>query len=147
MRNWGDVVVQQPDLQASLQWHNKAQEILRPYVKQARPEAEIRELIKRAGVRTFPRPLGIPEHYEVRITERGAGMEYYDPKKPGCSVRVMPGKEHNFHLCQRDPYVIHMQDGQTLDKQGRAVLHHSEEAHIPLEDFVYRPDFTARSTI
>lgn len=101
-------------------------------------ENVVRGYIHEAGLPTFPRPKGIPENYRVRISNDGGGMLYVHPHHTHTSVRVMPGKLHSDHLCQRRPYVIFKKDGNILDKFGNPVGRKSPEAHIPIEDFVYR---------
>lgn len=54
------------------------------------------------------------------------------------SVRIMPGKTHSPNAYQQKPYVIHMHDGKALDKFGNKVDSKSIEAHILLEEYVYR---------
>ena len=78
-------------------------------------------MIHQNGILTFQRPTGIPENYLVKITEKGAGMEYVHPTNKNLSVRVMPGKPHSKNLNQRTPYVVQMKEGKTLDKFGNVV--------------------------
>jgi hypothetical protein len=115
-----------------------ARAILKPYVKKPMPEYQVRMYIHETGIPTFPRPKGIPENYIVRITERGAGMEYIHPTNKNLSVRVMPGKSHSPHPHQQKPYVVQMKDGKAFDKQGNMIDHRTSEAHILLEEFIYR---------
>lgn len=125
-------------MQESLALHKKAQEVLKPYAKKNMPEIRVRELIHETGFPTFSKPKGVPENYLVRITEKGAGMEYVHPTNTHLSVRVMPGKPHSPYLHQQKPYVIQMKDGKAFDKHGHLVLHESPEAHIPVNEFIYR---------
>lgn len=127
-----------PSMQESFALHKKAQETLKPYIKQFLPESTVRELIHRAGIETFPRPKGIPDNYLVRITEKGAGMEYVHPTNPHFSIRVMPGKPHSPNLCQQKPYVIQKADRGAFDKTGKPVLSDATEAHIPFDEFIFR---------
>ncbi len=39
---------------------------------------------------------------------------------------------------QQKPYVVQMKDGKAFDKKGNLIEGHLPEAHIPLEEFVYR---------
>jgi len=39
-------------------------------------ESRAREFIHKTGLPTFPRLKGITKDYKVRLTDRGAGMEY-----------------------------------------------------------------------
>ena len=126
-----------PAMQESLEIHANAKAFLKPYIKQPMPEPVVRGYIHEAGIPTFPRPKGIPEGFLVRISERGAGMEYLNPTNTQISVRVMPGKPHSPFAYQQKPYVIHKKDGKAFDKYGKLVEQNSPEAHIPIEEFVY----------
>ncbi len=99
---------------------------------------EAKELIHQAGIRTFPRPNGIPENFKVKLSGGGAGIKYIHQENPHISVRVMPGKPHSPNPYQQKPYVIQMKDGKAIDKLGKSVDKKSPEAHIPLEEFIYR---------
>lgn len=125
-------------VQNSIELHKKARDILKPYVKKPMPENQIRMHIHETGIPTFSRPKGIPENYIVRITDRGAGMEYVHPTNRHLSIRVMPGKLHSPHLHQQKPYVIQMKDGKAFDKFGNLVSHENPEAHIPINEFIFR---------
>jgi hypothetical protein len=125
-------------MQESIALYKRAQDTLKPHVKKPMPEIKIRELIHETGLPTFSKPKGIPENYRVRITDRGAGMEYIHPINAHLSVRVMPGKPHSPHLHQQRPYVIQMKDGKAFDKHSNLVPHESPEAHIPVNEFIYR---------
>ncbi|MDE3046688.1 MAG: hypothetical protein KGJ02_08645, partial [Verrucomicrobiota bacterium] len=127
-----------PELQASYDLFNAAKTTLKPYVKKAMPEAEVRNLIQQNGVPTFQKPFGIPDNYLVRITEKGAGMEYFDPIQPKTSIRVMPGTPHSPNPRQQVPYVVQIKRGKTVDKFGKEVSSDALEAHIPLCEFVYK---------
>ena len=50
----------------------------------------------------------------------------------------MPGKPHSQNPSQQKPYVNHRINGKSLDKFGNFVPNKSAEAHIPIEEFVYR---------
>ena len=50
----------------------------------------------------------------------------------------MPGKPHSPLPHQQKPYVIQMKEGMAIDKFGKKVSPDSVEAHIPLEEFMYR---------
>ena len=65
-------------------------------------------------------------------------MEYIHPKNTHLSVRVMPGKPHSPHPYQQNPYVIQMRDGKAYDRHGNLIPHESSEAHIPINNFIYR---------
>ncbi len=130
-------VVKVPAIRESFEIFEKAQNFLKSY-KGVMPETRCRELIHQTGIRTFSRPVGIPENYLVKITNKGAGMEYVHPTNTHIRVRVMPGKPHSSNPCQQKPYVIQKIDGGALDKAGKCVTTDSPAAHIPLEEFIYR---------
>ena len=125
-----------PSMRESMVLHKRAQNALKPYVKTPIPETKVRELIHGAGLPTFSKPKGIPENYVIRITDRGAGMEYVHPTNTHLSVRVMPGKSHSPHPHQQKPYVVQMKDGKAFDKHGNLVLHESPEAHEPIPEIL-----------
>ena len=101
------------------------------------PEIEARKLIHQTGIKTFPRPNGIPETFKVRLSNDGAGMVYVHPENTHISIRVMPGKPHSINPYQRKPYVIYRKHGKTLDKLGNIIESSSEGAHIPIDEFKY----------
>jgi hypothetical protein len=122
-----------------LELFSKAEEFLKPYRKIFMPESEVRALIQKTGVKTFPRPAGIPENFRVCVSDNGAGIVYFHPEHTHTSIRIMPGKLHSPNPYQQKPYVIYKKDGKTFDKFG-GVLKSSDDlsAHIPLEEFVFR---------
>ena len=101
------------------------------------PEMRARALIHQAGINTYPRPVGIPGSFRVKITQDGAGIKYVHPNNEQTYIRVMPGKLHSSNPAQQRPYVTWMKNGETLDKYGNVVNKKSVEAHIPIEDFTY----------
>jgi tetratricopeptide (TPR) repeat protein len=129
-------VFSDPAMRESYQLFEKAQDFLKPY-KGFMTEVECRDLIHRAGVRTFPRPEGIPANFRVKISNGGAGMLYVHPKHTHTSVRVMPGKPNSPFPHQQETYVIQMKNGKILDKNNKVVPTDSPEAHIPIKEFVY----------
>ena len=133
-----DFFVGNPEMQASYDLFKGAQETLKPYIKQSMPETKIRSLIHESGVSTFPKPAGIPDNYLVRITDKGAGMEYVHPTKEKTSIRVMPGIPHSPNPSQQGPYIVHLVENKAVDKLGNFVSPKSVEAHIPLNEFVYQ---------
>lgn len=125
-------------MQESIKLFKNAQKNLKVHAKIPLGEEAARRYIHETGIPTFTRPKGIPENYVVRITERGAGMEYVHPENRHLSVRVMPGKSHSPHIHQQKPYVVQMKDGKAFDKFGNLIPHESPKAHIPLDEFIYR---------
>ena len=109
------------------------------------PESQARELIHQTGIRTFPRPQGIPENFRVKLSNEGAGMKYVHPTDEGTYIRVMPGKPHSPWPYQQKPYISYVKNGQYLDKNGNpfdrhgtTLSKHATEAHIPYDEFVYK---------
>ncbi|MBS0622463.1 MAG: hypothetical protein JSR80_05860 [Verrucomicrobia bacterium] len=131
-------VVTSPQAYASFQKIKKAEKFLEPYSKKYMPEQQVRELIHKTGLKTFPKPKGIPEQFVVTISDKGAGMKYVHPTNTHTYIRVMPGKPHSPFPYQQKPYVNHRVNGQSLDKYGKVVLNDSLEAHIPIDEFIYR---------
>jgi hypothetical protein len=77
--------------------------------------------------------------------DKGAGMEYVHPTNPHIRVRVMPGKPHSSNPCQQKPYVIQKTDRGALDKTGKYISSDAPEAHIPIEEFIYREHINVHS--
>lgn len=131
-------IFKDPALQQSYKLFESAECFLEPHRKNFMPESQIRDLIHQTGIRTFPRPAGIPENFRVRLSDGGAGMLYVHPEHTHISIRVMPGKPHSPNPNQQTPYVIYMKNGKALDKHGNIVNKKAPEAHIPLDEFTYR---------
>ena len=125
-------------MQESVALQKNARDALKPYVKKPMPEIKVRELIHETGMPTFPRPKGIPEYFLVMVADRGAGMEYVHPTNTHIRIRVMPGKPHSSNPSQQKPYVVQQKSGKAFDKQGDLIQPEKPEAHIPLEEFIYR---------
>ncbi len=128
---------------ASYELFEKAEAFLKPH-KGFMPESQARELIHQTGIKTFPRPAGIPENFKIKLSDNGAGMKYVHPLDEGTYVRVMPGKPHSPYSCQQKPYVSNVKNGQCLDKHGQyldkkgnRLKSKDPEAHIPFDEFVY----------
>ena len=126
-----------PEMQASYNACKKAEAFLKPN-KGFMPEAKARQLIHESGFSTYPRPKGIPENYLVELSDKGAGIKYVDPTNSGAYVRVMPGKPHSPLPHQQKPYVSQMKDGKAFNKSGDKVLKTDPEAHIPIDEFVFK---------
>jgi len=132
-------IANNPSMCQSFQRFEYAKEFLKPYSGKFMSEIQAKELIRQSGIPTFPRPNGIPESFRVKLSEKPGGIKYIHPDHTYESIRVMPGKPHSPNPHQQKPYVVHMMDGKALDKYGNPVINSSvPEAHIPLEEFVYR---------
>ena len=116
----------------------RAEAFLEAYSKESLTEIQARELIHQMGIKTFPRPEGIPDNFIIKVSKKGAGIKYIDPDNLHTSIRVMPGKSHSPFPYQREPYVIYKKRSKILDKFGNVVSAESPEAHIPINEFTYR---------
>lgn len=125
-------------MQESVELHKRARDALKPYVKKPLSEAKVRQLIHETGLPTFARPNGIPENFLVMVADRGAGMEYVHPTNTQIRVRVMPGKPHSPNPSQQKPYVVQQKNGKAFDNHGNLIPLEETEAHIPLDEFIYR---------
>ena len=125
-----------PPMRESFELFERAQNFLKPY-KGYMTESQARELIHQAGVRTFPRPRGIPDNFRVKISDKGAGMKYVHPSNEDTYVRVMPGKSHSPFSYQQNPYVSCLKNGNYVDKNGSIVSRKDPAAHIPLDEFIF----------
>ena len=110
----------------------------RPYKGQYLSEIQARTILNEAGIVVPSRPKGIPENFKIKISEKGSGILYVHPENTHISVRVMSGKPHSPLHYQKNPYVIQKIDGQALDKLGNRVSADAPEAHIQLQEFIYR---------
>ncbi len=127
-----------PIMRQSFELFEKAEEILKPYAGKYLPESQIRELIHKAGLQPISRPMGIPENFRIKLSDKPGGIKYVHPEHTHESIRIMPGKPHSPNPLQQKPYVVHMRDGKALDRYGNLVDLSSSEAHIPLEEYIYR---------
>ncbi|NGX37095.1 MAG: hypothetical protein K1000chlam2_00245, partial [Chlamydiae bacterium] len=131
-------LVCKPALQESYQVFKRAEDVVKPYLGKYMAESQIRELIHEAGIRTFPRPKGIPENFRVKISNKGVGIKYVHPENEHISIRVMPGKPHSPFLYQQQPYVIQKIHGQAVDKFGNYIPSSDPSAHIPFNEYIYK---------
>jgi len=131
-------VFEDPLMSESFHFFEKAESFLAPYTRKPMPEFEVRSLIHSVGIETFPRPKGVPDDFLVMITRKSGGMEYVHPTNSHVKVRVMPGKPHSEYVTQQKAYVIETRDGKALDKFGNKVPSRAPEAHIPIDEYIYR---------
>ncbi|MCG8449056.1 MAG: hypothetical protein MI725_05690, partial [Pirellulales bacterium] len=90
---------------------------------------------------TRVRPEGIPDGWRIRPTKGKGGVEYYNPKNPNESVRVMQGNPNSPYPNSQGPYVRQRDasgtylrsDGtpSTLPKGGLK----DPDAHVPLQNY------------
>ncbi len=124
--------------QESIRLFEEAGNKLKPHQGVYMPEPQARELIHATGIPTFPRPAGIPGNYRVKLSDKPGGIKYVHPTDEGTYIRIMPGKAHSPFSLQREPYVNQRVHGKSIDKHGNIVPNDSPEAHIPLQEFIYR---------
>lgn len=136
--NIEDLITHQRSVAQSFETFKNAETILESYKGKYLSEIEVRGLIHQTGIKTFPRPNGIPENYRIKLSDKPGGMKYVHPENEGTYVRVMPGKPHSPFPNQREPYVNHRVNGKSVDKYGNIVDNKSPDAHIPLDEFIYR---------
>lgn len=105
-------------------------------------ELQIRQILHQCGIKTFPKPKGIPENWTVKLSKENGGMKYRLETlgKDGqtwikSEVRVMPGNANSSWSAQQSAYVKHNVNGKYLDKKGNIVKRESPEAHIPLNEY------------
>lgn len=120
-------------------------ELYKAFRNQHLSEHQIRQVLHQAGIKTYPRPKGIPKNWETTLSKRKGGIKYQQKVigKDGIAeikteVRVMPGDPNSKWLSQREPYVVHKSNGQTIDIYGSAVPKDSAPAHIPLKKYNYK---------
>ncbi|PCI92331.1 hypothetical protein COB11_07625, partial [Candidatus Aerophobetes bacterium] len=122
----------------SLERHKKFSDHFVKIRRKGLSEEALKGEIEKYGIRTFPKPKGIPGDYIAEFSDKGAGIKYVNPKDSGTYVRVMPGKPHSPWPHQRKPYICEKKYGKSLDKYGNSVKRKSREAHIPINDYIYR---------
>jgi hypothetical protein len=104
------------------------------------PEAKIRETLKTLGYEIPPRPESIPENFTTRFSKKGCGISYHNPLNPEHEyIRLSPGKPHSSNPAQQKPYVIDMKNGMALSKNGIRISENEVKAHIPSDEYIYRP--------
>ena len=88
---------------------------------------------------TRVRPEGIFSEWRVKPSTGEGGTLYYNPQNRGDSVRVMPGQPMSKYGNSQTPYVRWQSNGQALDVNANPVSKYSQDAHIPLQLFVFDP--------
>lgn len=95
------------------------------------------------GVKPAPgtrvRPEGVPDGWRIRPTRGKGGTEYYNPKNPNESVRVMQGNPNSPYPNSQNPYARQRDSsGSYLDANGNRGANKSSDTHIPLDQFRFR---------
>ena len=68
-----------------------------------------------------------------------SGTEYYNPKNPNESVRVMQGNPNSPYPNSQRPYARQRDSsGSYLDANGTRGVNKSSDTHIPLDQFKFR---------
>ena len=89
----------------------------------------------------FPRPKGIPKDWIFRRTGNHNGDIYIKPGSKGeTQVRLMKAKPNSPRKGQQVDYVRWEIDEKAMDKYGNFVKAASEESHIPLDEFEFKPE-------
>ncbi len=133
-----ETIVSDKAMIQSLERFKNAENFLKPYRGQHLAEIQAKELIHQAGIKTFPKPNGIPDSYRIKLSDKPGGLKYVHPENEGTYIRIMPGKPHSPFPHQRQPYVNQRVNGKSLDKFGNEVPNKSPEAHIPINEFIYK---------
>jgi hypothetical protein len=95
---------------------------------------------------TRVRPDGVPDNWRIRGTDTPGGVEYYNPRNPNQSVRVMQGNPNSPYPNSRAPYARQRNAGGTYYKKdgtlstGRRGGRYDPDAHIPLDEFKVVPE-------
>jgi RHS repeat-associated protein len=82
---------------------------------------------------------GIPEDWTVGPSNKSGGTKYTDPQNSHNWVNDKPGDPSSPYVNSRGPHVRWQRDGEALDVNGNTVLKGSEDAHIPRDNFNYKP--------
>jgi hypothetical protein len=95
------------------------------------------------GLRPLPGtrqiPAGIPDIWRIRPTQGEGGTLFYDPTNKGNAVRVMQGDPSSPFPNSQSPYVRWQRNGQALEVNGNVVPRNSPDAHIPLQNYKFKP--------
>ena len=84
--------------------------------------------------------LGIPKNYVRGAARKDPhGIRFHHPHHRDEVIRIMPGKPHSGLPHQQKPYVVHTRGRDAIDKYGNVVNKISPEAHIPLNEYIFRP--------
>ena len=76
-------IVRDKAMLESLEKFRKAELFLKPYRGQYLSEIQARELIHQTGIKTFPRPKGIPDNFTIKISNKNIGIKYVHPENEG----------------------------------------------------------------
>ena len=93
--------------------------------------------VKVTATKGVTKPVGVPDTWISKPTNKGGGTRYSNPDNPHDFVRVMPGNPNSPNPAQRQPYVIRSQNGRIVDVNGNPVASNDPAAHIPLSDFEF----------
>lgn len=77
-----------------------------------------------------------PKGWIKKVSGKGGGVKYVDPKNPHNQIRQMPGNPNSPNPAQQNPYVKFMKDGKFYDARGNPLKSRVlPESHIPLNQF------------
>ncbi len=86
-------------------------------------------------------PKNIDDGFKVKVTKPGKrtfqGLEYTHPDNNHIKIRVMPGDPNSKFPNSKKTYVRQTISGQSIDLNGNKVDEHTNEAHIPLDQWQF----------
>jgi len=117
--------------------------ILRPLLGIPKPKPESAKPVEKPGTSkpsVNDKPKNVPKDWKQVPSKKGDGTKYVDPKNKHNDVRVQKGKPENTYPSQQKDYVTWKRNGQYMDKNGNSVPRESPEAHIPIDEFDFKPE-------
>ncbi len=105
-------------------------------------EARLAIIARVRQYRLFRKPKAVPKDWYKKPSEKGIGVKYINPRNPteGTYIRIQSANPKSRFPWQRRDYVKWQRDGSPLDKYGNAVSSDSEAAHIPFDEFIFKPE-------
>jgi hypothetical protein len=89
----------------------------------------------------FPRPQNVPKDWIQKPTGKNDGTRYVKPGSGGkTQVRIMKAKPNSPRKGQQVDYVRWEIEEEAMDKNGNFVDAASDESHIPLDEFEFKPE-------
>jgi len=117
---------------------DQKKEYLKPWQGKYMDEVTIRKILVEGEMTPPLHPPSIPNKWRPTLSDKPGGISYVHPETTQEYVRTMPGNPNSPNPCQQRPYAVQMHHGKAVDANGNLVPPNSPEAHIPLEEFVYR---------
>jgi SPP1 gp7 family putative phage head morphogenesis protein len=88
----------------------------------------------------FRRPRGVPKDWVREPAKKGEGVKYVHPNDRGTYIKIQKARPNSSNVGQKIDNIRWQKNGKTLDKNGKIVPKQSEESHIPVKDFKFRPE-------